>query len=211
MPQPRNESEEQLLATLLHSEQSTAHCCTIHNTHYFLHTAHCTLHTALCTPHTTQSLKHSPLLLRTVLCGSLRASLRGLQVNRPYRHPAHISHSVWAFSVSRDGTKVAPSGLLPASGSEIVAPGQDHRSSRWSCQCLTRQCVSESVDPSFSVTITPITILLIATFTINSIHLHLAPQIKLNAQFMTDPNLLTWEKLIKLFKPAHNIALHINM
>lgn len=123
----------------------------MHPTHFIS-----TLHSAHFTHYTVQCLKHSPLLLRTVFCGSLRASLRGLQVNRPYRHPAHISHSVWAFSVSRDGTKVAPSGLLPASGPEIVAPGQGHRSSRWSCQCLTRQCVSESVDPSFSVTVTPL-------------------------------------------------------
>ena len=147
-PQPRNENEEQFLATLLHSEQSTAHC-TIY-THYTLHTSHFILHTATFTLHpsfhTSQSLKHSPLLLRTAFCGSLRASLRGLQVNRPYRHPPHCLLS------GRGGTKVAPSGLLPASGPEIVAPGQDHRSSRWSCQCLTRQCVSESVDPSFSVT-----------------------------------------------------------
>ena len=134
--------------------------CTLHlYAHYtlILHTTYFTLHPSF---RTSQSLKHSPLLLRTVLCGSLRASLRGLQVNRPYRHPPHCLLS------GRGGTKVAPSGLLPASGSEIVAPGQDHRSSRWSCQCLTRQCVSESVDPSFSVTVTHITILLISTCTI---------------------------------------------
>ena len=173
-----------LHATLLHSQHSNAHC--LHNAQNTLHYTQYTyylLNTAQFTHYTVQCLKPSPLLLRTVFCGSLRASLRGLQVNRPYRHPAHISHSVWAFSVSRDGTKVAPSGLLPASGPEIVAPGQGHRSSRWSCQCLTRQCVSESVDPSFSVTITPITILRIATFTINS--MYLTPKIKLNAQFMT--------------------------
>ena len=142
-----------LHATLLHSQHSNAHC--LHNAQNTLHYTQYTyylLNTAQFTHYTVQCLKHSPLLLRTVFCGSLRASLRGLQVNRPYRHPPHCLLSV------RGGTKVAPSGLLPASGPEIVAPGQGHRSSRWSCQCLTRQCVSESVESvPFQSSLSPLT------------------------------------------------------